>query len=121
VIFSTTNGIEGREIDQYLGIVFGDAVLGINVFKDFMTGLRDVFGGRSATYEREIAGARETVMNAIAQHAHAMGADAVIGIKLDYETLGTNGGMLMVTGSGTAVRLRGPGGPQQQQHPRPWG
>ena len=118
MIFSTTSGIEGREVDQYLGIVFGDAVIGINVFKDFMAGMRNVFGGRSATYERELSAARDTVMNAIAQQAQAMGADAVIGIKLDYETLGTNGGMLMVTGSGTAIRLRNPGAPPPQ--PRPW-
>lgn len=118
MIFSTTSSIEGRDVDQYLGIVFGDAVLGINVFKDFLGGLRDVFGGRSGTYERELASARDTALNNLAANAQQVGADAVIGIKLDYEVLGSGNGMLMVTASGTAVRLRSPGGAPQQ--PRPW-
>lgn len=118
MIFSTTASIEGRDVEQYLGIVFGDAIIGVNVFKDFMAGLRDVFGGRSATYERELGGARDTALNNLASNAQAMGADAVIGIKVDYEVLGANNGMLMVSACGTAVRLRPQGAPPQQ--PRPW-
>lgn len=118
MIFSTTSSIEGREVEGYLGIVFGDAILGVNVFKDILGSLRDVFGGRSATYERELANARTTAMNALAANAQAVGADAVIGLKMDYEVLGANNGMLMVTASGTAVRLRGGAAPGA---PRPWG
>ncbi|MGG5807980.1 heavy metal-binding domain-containing protein [Falsiroseomonas sp. CW058] len=118
MIFSTTSGIEGREVDRYLGIVFGDAVLGVNVFKDFLGGLRDIVGGRSGTYERELATARDTAMAALTEQARAVGADAVIGIDIDYEVLGSNNGMLMVSASGTAVALKG-AAPQAASGP--WG
>jgi len=105
MIYATTSSIQGREIEAYLGVVFGDAVLGVNVFKDFLGSIRDVIGGRSGTYERELANARDTAMTALTAQAQALGADAVIGIDIDYEVLGSNGGMLMVSASGTAVRL----------------
>jgi uncharacterized protein YbjQ (UPF0145 family) len=106
MIYATTGTIQGREVDTYLGIVFGDAVLGVNVFKDIFASIRDVVGGRSGTYERELASARDTAMTALTAQAQALGADAVIGIDIDYEVLGSNNGMLMVSASGTAVRLK---------------
>lgn len=106
MICSTTGHIEGREVDAYLGIVFGDAVLGVNVIKDFLGGLRDMIGGRSGTYERELGSARDVAMATLTEQARAVGADAVLGIDLDYEVLGSNNGMLMVCASGTAVRLK---------------
>ena len=106
MIFTTTSTVEGREVDRYLGVVFGDAVLGVNVFKDFLGGLRDIIGGRSGTYERELGSARDTALANLSQQAAAVGADAVLGIDIDYEVLGTNNGMLMVSASGTAVKLK---------------
>lgn len=106
MIYATTGTIQGREVDAYLGIVFGDAVLGVNVFKDLFASIRDVVGGRSGTYERELASARDTAMATLTAQAQALGADAVLGIDIDYEVLGSNGGMLMVSASGTAVRLK---------------
>ena len=107
MIFTTTNGVEGREVDRYLGVVFGDAVLGVNFFKDILGGLRDIVGGRSGTYERELGSARDTALANLSQQAAAVGADAVVGIDIDYEVLGSNNGMLMVSASGTAVVLKG--------------
>jgi uncharacterized protein YbjQ (UPF0145 family) len=109
MIYATTGTIQGREVDTYLGIVFGDAVLGVNLVKDFMASIRDVVGGRSGTYERELASARDTAMAALTTQAQALGADAIIGIDIDYEVLGSNNGMLMVSASGTAVRLKAAG------------
>jgi uncharacterized protein YbjQ (UPF0145 family) len=106
MIYATTSSIQGREIEAYLGVVFGDAVLGVNVFKDLMGALRDVVGGRSGTYERELGTARDTAMAGLTEQARTLGADAVIGIDVDYETVGSNGSMLMVSASGTAVRLK---------------
>ena len=106
MIYSTTSHIEGREVDAYLGVVFGDAVLGVNVVKDFLGGLRDMIGGRSGTYERELGTARDVAMAAMTEQARALGADAILGIDLDYEVLGSNNGMLMVCASGTAIRLK---------------
>jgi uncharacterized protein YbjQ (UPF0145 family) len=106
MIYSTTGHIEGREADAYLGVVFGDAVLGVNVVKDFLGGLRDMIGGRSGTYERELGTARDVAMAAMTEQARALGADAIVGIDLDYEVLGSNNGMLMVCASGTAIRLK---------------
>ena len=106
MIYSTTGHIEGREVDAYLGVVFGDAVLGVNVVKDFLGGLRDMIGGRSGTYERELGTARDVAMAAMTEQARALGADAIVGIDLDYEVLGSNNGMLMVCASGTAIRLK---------------
>jgi len=106
MIYATTSSLQGREIDAYLGIVFGDAISGVNLVKDFMAGIRDMVGGRSATYERELGNARDAAMRALTAQAEALGADAIIGIDLDYEVLGSNNGMLMVSASGTAVRLK---------------
>ncbi len=110
MIFTTTSSIEGREIDRYLGIVFGDAVVGVNVFKDLLGGLRDLVGGRSGTYERELGAARDSALANLMEQARQVGADAVIGVDFDYEVLGSNNGMLMVTASGTAVALKSTSG-----------
>jgi uncharacterized protein YbjQ (UPF0145 family) len=105
MIISTTDGIEGQRIAGYLGVVSGDAVMGANVFRDLFAGLRDIVGGRSGAYEEELRKAREIAMQELAAEATSRGADAVIGIDLDYETVGQGGSMLMVSASGTAVRL----------------
>jgi uncharacterized protein YbjQ (UPF0145 family) len=103
VIVTTTPSIEGRRITDYKGIVTGEAIMGANIFKDLFAGIRDIVGGRSATYERELRRAREMAMAEVQQAAVEMGANAVVGIDIDYETVGTNASMLMVTVSGTAV------------------
>ena len=103
VIVTTTPSVEGRKITEYKGIVTGEAIMGANIFKDLFAGIRDIVGGRSATYERELRRAREIAMDEISTAAAEMGANAVVGIDLDYETVGTNASMLMVTISGTAV------------------
>jgi uncharacterized protein YbjQ (UPF0145 family) len=100
---STTPAIEGRRITKYCGIVTGEAIMGANIFKDLFAGIRDIVGGRSATYERELRTARELALGEVAQAAAELGANAVVGIDLDYETVGGQGSMLMVTVSGTAV------------------
>ena len=105
MILTTTPTIEGRIITEYRGVVFGEVIVGINFIKDFAASIRDFIGGRSNTYEKELIAARDSAMNEMRQRAMAMGADAVVGIDVDYEVLGQNGGMLMVTVSGTAVRL----------------
>ncbi len=103
VVLSTTPSIEGRKITKYCGIVTGEAIMGANIFKDLFAGIRDIVGGRSATYEAELRKARELALAEIAQSAAEKGANAVVGIDLDYETVGGQGSMLMVTVSGTAV------------------
>lgn len=103
MILSTTPQIEGYRIREYKGIVTGETIIGANFLKDFMAGIRDIVGGRSASYERVLMEARETSMNEMAQRAAAMGANAVVGIDIDYETIGQGGSMLMVSTSGTAV------------------
>ena len=103
MLVTTTPGIEGRRIKQYLGLVTGEAILGANIFKDLFAGIRDIVGGRSAAYEYELRKAREISMTEMEQAAAALGANAVLGIDLDYETVGGQGGMLMVSISGTAV------------------
>jgi uncharacterized protein YbjQ (UPF0145 family) len=103
VIVTTTPSIEGRRITSYQGIVTGEAIMGANIFKDMFAGIRDIVGGRSATYERELRRARELAMAEIQQAAAELGANAVVGIDIDYETVGGQGSMLMVTVSGTAV------------------
>lgn len=102
MIISTT-ALEEKKILDYKGIVFGEVVAGVNMFKDIAAGFRNVFGGRSQSYEGELMQAREEALKEMQERAQAMGANAVIGVKMDYETLGTDGGMLMVTCSGTAV------------------
>jgi len=103
VIVTTTPSVEGRKITDYKGIVTGEAIMGANIFKDLFAGIRDIVGGRSASYERELRRARDIAMDEIRAAAAEMGANAVVGIDLDYETVGTNASMLMVTISGTAV------------------
>lgn len=107
MILSTTPTIQGREVERYMGVVFGDAVLGVNAVKDLFGSVRDFIGGRSGTYERELGSARDVAMRALVEQAQELGADAVVGIDLDYEVLGANNGMLMVSASGTAVALKG--------------
>ena len=103
MLFTTTSIIEGCPIKQYLGVVTGETIIGANAIKDFKAGLTDFFGGRSGTYERVLIQAKDTSMNEMANRAAQMGANAVIGIDIDYETIGSGGSMLMVTCSGTAV------------------
>src|SRR5215211_201013 len=105
VIVTTTPSIEGKTITSYRGIVTGEAIMGANIFKDLFAGIRDIVGGRSATYERELRRARELAMSEVQNSAAELGANAVVGIDIDYETVGTNASMLMVTVSGTAVVL----------------
>lgn len=105
MILSTTPTIEGRNIADYRGVVFGEVITGVNFIKDFAASIRDFIGGRSTTYEDELIHARDQAMREMEDRARKLGADAVVGIDIDYEVLGQNGGMLMVTASGTAVRL----------------
>lgn len=100
---TTTPTFEGKRIARYCGVVAGEAVLGANVFKDMFAGIRDIVGGRSGTYEKELRKARQYALDALAEQAGELGANAVVGIDLDYEVLGEKNGMLMVTASGTAV------------------
>ena len=105
MILTTTPSVEGRTIADYKGIVFGEVISGVNFLKDFASSIRDIIGGRSNTYEKELVSAREKALNELSQRAAQMGADAVVGIDIDYEVLGQGNGMLMVTASGTAVKL----------------
>ena len=105
MILTTTPTVEGRPIRQYLGIVTGEAILGTNVIRDFFAGIRDIVGGRSASYEKELRKGRDIALAEIEEEARKIGADAVVAIDLDYETVGQGGSMLMVTISGTAVKL----------------
>jgi uncharacterized protein YbjQ (UPF0145 family) len=97
--------VEGKSIAEYLGIVTGEAIMGANMFKDLFAGIRDMVGGRSATYERELQNARDIAIQEMSQRAAQMGANAVVGVDLDYEVLGQTNGMLMVSVSGTAVKI----------------
>jgi uncharacterized protein YbjQ (UPF0145 family) len=106
MLITTTNGIENRQIEQYLGVVAGDAVAGVNIFKDLFAGLRDIVGGRSGTYENVLAGARSQALDDMVRQAQSLGADGVVGVQFDIECIGAKGSMLMVSASGTAVRLR---------------
>jgi len=103
MIVTTTPSVEGRRITRYCGVVAGEAILGANLFKDLFAGIRDLVGGRSATYERELQRARDLAMQELQQRAQELGANAVVGVDLDYEVLGQGNGMLMVSASGTAV------------------
>ena len=105
MIVSTTNNIEGRPVKNYLGIVTGETIIGANILKDFFAGIRDIVGGRSGSYERVLREAKDTALREMTENATKLGASAIVGIDLDYETVGKNGGMLMVTASGTAVKL----------------
>ncbi|MFQ2103719.1 heavy metal-binding domain-containing protein [Aeromonas rivipollensis] len=103
MILSTTPTLEGKAIREYRGIVVGEAILGANIFKDLFAGIRDIIGGRSGAYEKELARAREIAFEELKERALALGANAVVGIDIDYEVVGQNGSMLMVSISGTAV------------------
>lgn len=103
MIITTTPSIEGKRIREYRGVVFGEVIAGVNFMKDFAAGLRNFFGGRSAAYEEELMRARESALYELEQRASSMGANAVVGVDIDYEVLGADNGMLMVTASGTAV------------------
>jgi uncharacterized protein YbjQ (UPF0145 family) len=105
MIVTTTPQVDGRRITRYCGIVAGEAILGANLFKDLFAGIRDLVGGRSAVYERELQRARDIALQELQERAQALGADAVVGVDLDYEVLGQSNGMLMVSASGTAVVL----------------
>ena len=105
MLITTTHSIEGRKVQDYLGVVTGEVIVGANIFKDLFAGIRDIVGGRSGAYESTLRDARMTALNELKDEARALGADAVIGVDLDYETLGQGGTMLMVTASGTAVKL----------------
>lgn len=100
---TTTPSMEGRKIIRYCGVVAGEAVLGANIFKDMFAGIRDIVGGRSGTYEKELRKARKIALDELAEQARELGANAVVGIDIDYEVLGEKNGMLMVSASGTAV------------------
>lgn len=100
---TTTPSMEGRKITRYCGVVAGEAVLGANVFKDMFASIRDIVGGRSGTYENELRKARQIALDELSEQARELGANAVVGIDLDYEVLGEKNGMLMVSASGTAV------------------
>lgn len=106
MITTTTPNIEGKEIYEYLGIVAGEAIMGANIFRDFLAGITDIIGGRSGVYEDKLIEARETALRELEQHATKRGANAVVGVDIDYEVLGKTNGMLMVTVSGTAVKIR---------------
>ena len=105
MLMTTTPSVEGKRIVRYLGVVTGETIIGANVFRDFLAGVRDFFGGRSASYEAVLREAQDTALEEMARQAEALGANAVVGIDLDYETVGGSGSMLMVTCSGTAVRV----------------
>ena len=101
MILTTTPTIEGRTIREYKGVVFGEVISGVNFLRDFAATIRNIVGGRSGSYEEELVNARNQAMNELADRAARLGADAVVGIDIDYEVLGENNGMLMVTASGT--------------------
>ncbi|MEW6563352.1 MAG: heavy metal-binding domain-containing protein [Pseudomonadota bacterium] len=103
MIITTTPTVEGKKITKYCGVVAGEAILGANVFKDIFASIRDIVGGRSATYERELQKARAIALEELQERASHLGATAVVGVDLDYEIIGKNGSMLMVSASGTAV------------------
>ena len=105
MIVTTTPSIEGRRVTKYCGVIAGEAILGANMFKDIFAGIRDLVGGRSATYERELQRAREIALKELQERAQELGANAVVGVDIDYEVLGSGGSMLMVSASGTAVIL----------------
>lgn len=105
MILTTTPSIEGCTITEYKGVVFGEVVAGVNFIRDFAASIRNIVGGRSGSYEDELIKARTQAMNEMSERASQLGADAVVGIDIDYEVLGQDNGMLMVTASGTAVKL----------------
>ena len=105
MILTTTPTVEGRTITEYRGVVFGEVIAGVNFLRDIAASIRNLVGGRSGSYEEELIRARTQAMDEMTERAYALGADAIVGIDIDYEVLGENNGMLMVTASGTAVKL----------------
>ena len=105
MIVTTTPTVQGHVVSEYLGIVSGEAIMGANMFKDIFAGIRDIVGGRSGAYEEELRRAKDIAMHEMEDNARRMGANAILAVDLDYETVGANGSMLMVSASGTAVRL----------------
>ena len=105
MLMTTTTTVEGRPVAQYLGVVTGEVIVGANIFKDLFASVRDIVGGRSGAYEGSLRDARQQAFKELSDEARALGADAVIGVDIDYEVLGQNGSMLMVSVSGTAVKL----------------
>lgn len=103
MLVTTTNTVEGKKIVKYIGLVTGETIIGANIFKDLFAGIRDIVGGRSGSYEQVLREGKDTAVNEMQQYAAAMGANAIIGVDLDYETVGSGGSMLMVAASGTAV------------------
>jgi uncharacterized protein YbjQ (UPF0145 family) len=103
MLISTTSTLDGKPVTKYLGLVSGEAILGANIFRDIFAGIRDIVGGRSAAYEQELRKAKDIAIREMVDQAQALGANAVIGVDLDYENVGQSGGMLMVSASGTAV------------------
>ncbi|MBQ6068160.1 MAG: putative heavy metal-binding protein [Bacteroidales bacterium] len=106
MIITTTPTIEGRQIVEYHGVIFGEVISGINFVKDFFAGIRNIVGGRSNSYEEELTKARTNALRELEERAQRLGANAVVGVDIDYEVLGSDNGMLMVTASGTAVTIR---------------
>lgn len=104
MLITTTPQIEGKKVRAYLGVVSGEAILGADIFKDLFAGIRNIVGGRAASYEQELRRAKDIALEEMAENAKNLGANAVIGVDLDYETLGQGGNMLMVSASGTAVK-----------------
>jgi uncharacterized protein YbjQ (UPF0145 family) len=103
MIVTTTNNIEGKRVTRYIGIVSGEAIIGANIVKDFFAGIRDIVGGRSGSYEEGLREAKDIALREMEEQAVRLGANAILAVDLDYETLGSNGSMLMVSASGTAV------------------
>ena len=107
MLVTTTNTIEGKKITKYLGLVSGEAIIGANILKDLFAGIRDIIGGRSAAYENELRKAKQIAIEEMIEQTKSLGGNAIIGVDLDYETISTNGSMLMVAASGTAVLVEG--------------
>ncbi|MCG1035084.1 heavy metal-binding domain-containing protein [Polaribacter sargassicola] len=105
MIITTTPTIENKPVTKYLGIITGETIIGANIFKDFFAGIRDIVGGRSGSYEKVLREAKDSALKEMQEIALSLGANAIVGVDLDYETVGPNGGMLMVTASGTAVKI----------------
>ena len=105
MLVTTTNTVEGHPIQQYLGVISAQSIIGANIFKDIFAGLRDIVGGRSGTYERVIEEAKQNALAELQQKGQQMGANAIVAVDLDFETIGSNGSMLMVVATGTAVKI----------------
>jgi uncharacterized protein YbjQ (UPF0145 family) len=105
MIITTTDGVEGRRVTTYLGVVAGEAIIGVNIFRDLFSGVRDILGGRAGGYQNALRDAREAALEDLRETAAQLGADAVVGLDMDYEVLGKENGMLMVSANGTAVKL----------------